>query len=119
MISDIDYDEMLRTVAARPRMYCGTIETGRDLIFFLSGVSTGAVYPAHHPTGDIDNEKIFTFCEYVYRRFHRVPPWPGFWRVGEFESLLLEEFGEKPFGEVHRFIGKLFRGIQDEASDGE
>ena len=117
MISDVDYDKMLRTISSRPRMYCSTIETGRELIFFLRGVSAGAVYSAHAPQGEWDNEKTLAFREYVYRRFHRVLPWPGFWRCGEFESLLLEEFGEKPFGEVYESIGKLLRGIQDEAPE--
>ena len=49
MIDRADYDKMLRTISSRPRMYCGTIETGRDLIFFLRGVSVAAVYPRTLP----------------------------------------------------------------------
>jgi hypothetical protein len=118
MPNDADVDEMLQLMSLRPRMYCSGIETGRDLIFFLKGAYRGAAYPAHAAPSDnapYDFEKTTAWREYVYRRLNRVPPWPGAWRgKEEWMSLLLDEFGHKPFVEVHEAIGNLFRGIKDD-----
>jgi hypothetical protein len=114
MLSDADLDKMLDNICARPRMYCRTIETGRDLIFYLWGVFRGAVYPAHNRKECRSSEDILAFRQYVYRRFNRLPPWPGFWRDGEFMHLLLEEYGESPYLDVCEAIGSLFRGIRDD-----
>ena len=41
-----DIDQMLKDITCRPRMYCGAIETGRDLIFFLQGAVAEQSIPA-------------------------------------------------------------------------
>ena len=119
MSSGADVNLMIKTLSSRPRMYCDAIATGRDLIFFLQGNCCGAIFPGlgHKPNKRV--EDTIAFRDYVYRRFGRKPPRPGCWQVGEFAGLLLEEFGDKPFIDVHMAIGNLLRGIRDDASDGK
>jgi len=116
MASDADFDLMLKTISSRPRMYCSTIETGRDLIFFLQGACCGAIFPVlgRKSGGEKD---VLAFRDYVYRHFNREPPFPGYFQEGEFAGLLLEEFGEKPFSDVCMAVGNLFRGIRNDADD--
>jgi hypothetical protein len=110
-IDSAEFDEMLNNMSSRPRMYCSSIKTGRDLIFFLKGACSGSVYPAHGPLGSTEYFDA-SFREYVYRHFNREPPQSGSWKDGEFMQILLEELGDKPFLEGHMAIGDLFRGIR-------
>lgn len=111
-MTDDEFDVMLKTIASRPRMYCCTIETGRDLVLFLRGVCCGAIYPALGRKFK-DDEDTPAFRDYVYRRFNREPPRWGYWQEGEMARLLLEEYGDKPITEVSEAIGNIFRGVRD------
>jgi hypothetical protein len=67
-------DLMLKKMSSRPRMYCSSIKTGRDLIFFLKGACSGSAYPAHGPRGLEDNlDDIASFRDDVYRHIDREP----------------------------------------------
>jgi hypothetical protein len=92
-------------------MYCGAIETGRDLIIFLEGACCGAVYPGSGFAISCEaNEPPFR--DYVYRRFNRESPRHAYWHEGEFPRLLLEELGDKPIAEVWGTISDLYLGIR-------
>jgi len=119
MGSEIDIDQMIKTLSSRPRMYCCSIDTGRDLINFLRGACCGAIFPASGTSGEKSTQDMIAFREYLYRRFHREPPKPGLWHEKEFMDLLLEEFGDKSVHEVGTEIGNIFCGIWENARNSE
>ena len=119
MGSEIDIDQMIKTLSSRPRMYCGSIETGRDLIIFLRGACCGATFPALGTSNKESNRDTIAFREYLYHRFNREPPKPGLWHEKEFLDLLFDQFGDKPVHEVCTEIGNIFCGIRDDALNSE
>jgi hypothetical protein len=119
MGSETDIDLMIKTLSSRPRMYCGSIETGRDFIIFLRGACCGAIFPGLGTSRKESTEAMIAFRKYVYHRFNREPPRPGLWHAEELMNLLLEQFGDKPVHEVSTEIGNIFRGIREDAQDSE
>jgi hypothetical protein len=76
--------DLVKHICSHPRVFCGGIETTRELIIFLCGVCCGA--------GHLHGDDLGGFSAYVCRRFNRshISSWP---------VVLWEEFGNKPLSE--------------------
>jgi len=92
-------------------MFFEPIQTTRDLICFVRGYLSGT----HPPFGaGVGSE----FAVWLYRRHGRDVPKQLNMTSGDFATVLLEEYGDKPLFDVCEAIADLFREYRATLDDG-